>query len=143
MAELPEGLRLSDEDMGLLSLSPTALELRWVTMTLGYEVYSSLLGHGAPRAHRRWDRMVNPQVGDWVMEITTWHKSVRVAREDRGDFWRGFGLLESIGEDVYFLRYGPADEDVCSWENAQCIALPVSRPTWWLRAGELPEESSV
>lgn len=114
-------------DDALLSLEEDAVEVRRALMQAGFAIWQSVLaGQGAPVGRYRFERMREPQPGDWVVEITS--------RNDRAtDWYRGFGRLVSadVESGAYVVRYGPDEIDRCTWHNACFIALPIADATWW------------
>lgn len=114
----------------LLSLEDDAVAARYQLMDVGRALMTALLGNHSPFGQARAMRMMHPVIGDWVTETTraTW-----VGEWDR---YRGFGVLLSNvdsggGGDAVRVQYGPDSVDVCTWDNASFIALPIKRPDWW------------
>lgn len=112
----------------LLSLEDEMVELRYVLMDLGRELFRSTLMSQAPLAIHRFERMSHPQVGDYVVEMSRG----RLKRAE--DAYREFGRVLTVGAilgDGYRIQYGPALEDVVTWENCSFVAIPISGASWW------------
>lgn len=92
-----------------------------------YNLWMSALQGRTPASRALFERMRNPQVGDMVMEIT----SYRRVKADR----RGTGTLIEIQEnDGVFLKKWtvrtPSGE-TCDWTNAKFIAIPTDVHDWY------------
>lgn len=113
----------------LLSLEDDAIEVRYALMNVARELYSSGLSNHSPVGKERIKRMMNPILGDYVLEIGR-------GSMDDADRYRAFGVLLSNvvagGGDFVQVQYGPAGDDVCTWSNASFVAVPIDRPEWWL-----------
>lgn len=112
----------------LLSLDDDAVAVRIALMEMGLAAWSATLAN-VPIAVARWQRMSKPIPGDYVMEITR--------RRQGEDYYRGFGILMPPGfyNGNAVIQYGPEPADLCTWEDADFIALPIAGATWWREAG--------
>ncbi len=92
-----------------------------------YNLWMAALQVRTPATQTLYQRMKNPQVGDMVMEIT----SYRRIKEDR----RGTGTLiamEDNGnrfEKKWTIR--TPNGDTCDWTNADVIAIPADVHDWF------------
>jgi hypothetical protein len=114
-----------------------------------YRLYLSCLGNTAPDARVLYGRMINPQVGDVVMEISTIHHDGQRPRyESRtgdriGTLMRiesepmhtpeqwaegGYGDEPIPTERAWYLRL--LDGREYRWVNASFIALPSDLDCW-------------
>lgn len=102
-------------------------ELFSVFEATAYNLWMCALQGRTPATRALFERMRNPQVGDMVMEIT----SYRRIKENR----RGTGTLIAIQEnDEVFLKkwtvLTPSGE-TCDWTNAKFIAIPTDVHDWF------------
>lgn len=109
---------------------------------------ATLVGSPAPIVADMGDRLRKPQPGDLVVEDSQGHY---LARKQVGDWYRALGVLllqrrewvstdgdwraemaaegygedERVSEDVTYIQYGPAPEDVCRWHNCEFRMVPI------------------
>lgn len=129
----PVGVQRDDD---LLALADAAVAHRRALVTLAHTVLSfAHVGGTSPVCQDIWTRMRTPVPGDFVVE---WTKGMS-PRADRDTMVQANGILlghqrEQIGdgesEDVWYVQYGPAPEDVCRWVNAEFFAFPINGERW-------------
>ena len=92
-----------------------------------YNLWMAALQGRTPATQALYQRMRNPQVGDMVMEIT----SYRLTKKDR----RGTGTLIAIEDNENrFLKKWTIQTpggDTCDWTNADVIAIPTDVHDWF------------
>lgn len=139
-------VRLADD---LLALIDVALPRRRMMANLAMALHSAtLVGNPAPVVQRMYERMTHPQVGDLVLETSTFYRTyapcydapsygILLAVRDEWaqtdeeyakdlaenlngeqDGWRG------IEYNVHYVQYGPKPADVYRWHNATFIMIP-------------------
>ena len=85
---------------------------------------ASIAGMHSPRGRRLYERMYAPQIGDMVMEMTTYRR-----RKDR----MGIGKLiakEGSGDYIKWTLETP-DGKICDWQGALMIAIPLGTFEWY------------
>lgn len=106
----------------------------------GYAAYQHALSgrHLSPALRAYYDRVTNPQPGDWVCETTT------IGFRDQSDSEHAVGILITRGEETLRYREQPEETYLAyvwrvrgldgverAWTNAEFIALPRDvRETW-------------
>lgn len=128
-------------DDPLLSLEDPQATRRAI-LTLARRLWSAtLMAHRAPAGVELLHRMRSPRSGDYVAEHGA---AVRAtAGWDPDDWYHGLGVLiearrerdvpgveDQNGWEVFYVQYGPAADDVCRWENAEMIAVPLAGVDW-------------
>lgn len=134
----------------MLALDEASLAWRRMLTLLAHELHNAVLvGNPAPKVRRIYERISDPQVGDFVYESTT-------LRRDDSEVWvRGSGFLTAITDEplctdeqweqykreepyltdedrdygterVWYVRYGPSEQDVCRWVNASFLVVPMN-----------------
>ena len=92
-----------------------------------YNLWMAAIQGQTPATQALFQRMKKPQVGDMVMEIT----SYRRIKKDR----RGTGMLIAIEEsENRFLKkwtIQTPEGDTCDWTNADVIAIPSDVHDWF------------
>jgi hypothetical protein len=119
----------------LLSLEDEAVEVRrWLASSTFHLTRAVLVGNPAPVVQRMYARIYAPQVGDLVVEYTSIWRSVHGSGV-KPDWYRGVGVLlahrkerpypdADWTDEAWYVQYGPADEDVCRWADAQFVVIP-------------------
>lgn len=122
-----EGMELDPN--GILSLHESHVETRRLIANLGQNLYLASLCALTPRLQEMSARLNNPQPGDLV---------VGASIPDKDKHYRGLGYLlshryekvwadyeqEWLREDVWYVQYGPASDDICRWYNASFTVIP-------------------
>lgn len=121
----PIGIARQDS---FLSLEDSALAARVQIIVMASHLYrSTLIGNAPPVTRELFQAMAHPEVGDLVVEQTI--TMLRIRRDPEAAV-QGLGyLLETRTEgheQVWYVQYGPAPEDVVRWVNAMFIAIPTA-----------------
>ena len=92
-----------------------------------YNLWMAALQGRTPATQALYQRMKNPQVGDMVMEITSYRRITK----DR----RGTGTLIAIedNENRFLKKWTIQTPDgrTCDWTNADVIAIPSDVHDWF------------
>ena len=138
-------------DSDLLSLEEEAMPRRLLMVQMADALVSAtLVGHPAPIVREMYERMSAPRPGDLVVEQSArrdpdrcyrgfgillacreewatkdeeWERYLQAEREASPD-----GTVfddERIKERAWYIQYGPSHRDICRWENATFVAVPV------------------
>jgi hypothetical protein len=146
----------------LVSLEDDALPTRFALATMAYHLSrATMVGSPAPIVARMADRIHAPRPGDLVVEAGRTMRALRNRRDDQ-DWYRGFGYLvdhrrewshtdeewaadvaagewrpdERPSEDVWYVQYGPAPADVCRWQDADFVTIPIGDEDFAVPAGQ-------
>jgi hypothetical protein len=107
---------------GLLSTALLAL-----LEATAYDLWMCALRANNTRGLELYQRMKNPEIGDQVMEISTYRR----IKKNR----RGFGKLieKQVGENEYQTKWTieTPDGQICDWRNASIIAIPAGSFEWY------------
>lgn len=121
--------------------APGALHVERLIESLIYNLYgATLVGNPAPSVKALHDRMVNPKVGDLVLEVSSiWQEGrtgtrlgrlVKIALEPMYTAEQWYGDMEAEPEEkipnehVWYLTL--ADGREYHWTNAQFVAVPTN-----------------
>lgn len=130
-----------------LSLDDSAIYHRQVLMALARHLYAAIrVGDPAPVVQRMYVDVVNPKVGDLVVEnakglyakdLDTQLKALGFLVERRRE-WANTdeehqalvddGALDPedrMTDEAWYVQYGPHPGDICRWANCNFIAIPV------------------
>ncbi len=148
-----EGIDGTDRsDTDLLSLEDEAMPRRELMVKMADAlVKATLVGNPAPTVLQMYMRMKHPQPGDLVVEQTArrdperayhgfgillahrvewastdedWEVYLSREREASSDGWIDDERLKT---DAWYIQYGPHHRDICRWEDADFIAIPVEQ----------------
>lgn len=148
----------TQRDEPFLSLDESAWPSRFALTTLADHLYRAcLVGNPAPTVARMYERIANPQVGDFVFEVSA------IMRKDHDRRIKGFGVLvaerrewwqtdeewaSTLAEEpdygdrpvdhAWYIQYGQAAGDVCRWTNCRVIVVPLDP---LLFDGQVPDET--
>ena len=152
MARYPEpragisGTDRTEDD--LLGLDDKAIARRLMMIGTAKALHdATLVGNPAPKVAELYARMRSPRPGDLVMEV-----GVPFRKNDPDGQIKGFGILierrtewastseewvaevaededldeirDRMTDDVWYIQYGSAAEDVCRWRDCEFIAIP-------------------
>ncbi len=144
-----EGVRGVDRTGNdFLSLDPSAVYHRDVLMALARHFYTAIrVGEPAPVVQRMYADVVNPKVGDLVVEnargfyakdLDTRLKAMGFLVERRREWWQTDEEYQKAldeGEqdpdderptdEAWYVQYGPDPGDICRWTNCDFIAIPI------------------
>lgn len=131
-----------------LSLDESGVYHRDVLMALARHFYAAIrVGDPAPVVQRMYVDVVNPKVGDLVVEnakgfyakdLDTRIKALGFLVERRREWWQtdeeyqkalDAGEMDPDDErptdEAWYVQYGPNPGDICRWANCNFIAIPV------------------
>ncbi len=134
---------------GLLSLDGVAVPYRDAIVAMVRHLGSTtVVGRPAPIVAGIDKRMSEPEVGDYVVEVTGagWSKDPRrrlmafgvlLARRQEwatsdadwaAEVAADHGLMDDdrVREDAWYVQYGPEPEDVCRWTDCDFRMAPVT-----------------
>lgn len=151
----------------VLGLDEESLRWRRLLGTVAHHLETAtLVGNPAPIVKHMRARMKEPQVGDYVVELSTFYRG----RGENGptEWAHGTGYLQRVVEepagsdedwaeemrlypesvrptdDFWYVKYGPAEEDVTRWYNCTFLAIPLTADFFELpEAGIRNEDGSV
>ena len=155
-----QGITGTDRDDDLLSLDMRAVAHRDALIAMARHLSAAtLVGDPAPVVRAMSDRIRHPEPGDLVVETSR----VIYGRCDLDTRIKGFGILrasrrewystdeqwaaecEAEGWDVateerttdtaIYIQYGSAAADICRWENAEVMSLPIQVSSFSAPAG--------
>jgi hypothetical protein len=122
--------------------------------------HATLVGSPAPIVERMLVRMSKPEPGDYVYEramsrpgargeqgpVEFAHVTGFLLRQAQEPMWteeewqaeldwydkhpRNSGPPERPTERIWYIQYGPSDDDVCRWGNATFTMIPLDRDLW-------------
>lgn len=150
MRDLPDhhaGIQGVDRADDLLSLEDSALAHRDALTTVAFHLHGAMLvGNPAPKVRGMWERVREPQIGDFVVEVTRGHYS-----KDPDLRRKAFGVLlatreeytttdaqwaeliaeypeedERLTDTAWYIQYGSAGRDVCRWTNCRFYMVPIT-----------------
>ena len=113
----------------LLSLEEDDLAWRNLLAWQAHELVGAVIAGRSAHQTALYQRLTHPVPGDYVFEVTTiWRKSPQ-----------GTGFLQKVSHepyeehdddppptrDVWYVQYGPSDEDIVRWENCAFRVIPV------------------
>lgn len=122
----------SEEQLVLLGTDPASLAMRDALMQVTHHLYRTTLRVQLTTSY--YERMSNPQPGDFVMESSRgWWASSPETR------MRSFGVLlgvrNELGNDrksraVTYVQYGPHPGQSCRWEEGIFVLVPTDFNTF-------------
>lgn len=128
----------------LLSLDERDVAWRLDLAAAVHEMVSALIAHRTAHQQALYERMTHPRPGDYVYEV-----SFIYGRPDHRERYTGY-LLRVADEpyedhddeppptrDVWYVQYGPADDDVVRWENCTFRVIPIGSDTFRRDVDEL------
>lgn len=142
-----EGVRGIARNEPWLSLEEDSWPIQEAIIALTRKVMSCCtVGNPAPSVTEVWQKMKNPQVGDfvvepWVYKRASLDKKMKslgylVAKrtewaETEEEFQKYIledpDYAEDRSTDIgWYIQYGPNPEDVCRWTNCDIYAVPFS-----------------
>jgi len=143
-----------DRDNWLLSLDMRAVAHRDALRVLAHHLHTAcLVGNPAPNVQRMYERITRPQVGDLVVEISSFYrrrslgddawldhrtKALGILLEHRREWWQTDEEWQReitedpdladdgrVTDDAWYVQYGQAAADVCRWTNCDFIVVPM------------------
>ena len=114
-------------------------DLLSVLEAAAYNLWMAALQGNTPNTQALCHRMKNPQVGDMVMEISSY-------RRINGDR-QGTGTLIAVeeNENTFGKKWTirTPSSDTCNWTNADFIAIPIEAHVWFRSPNRMGAETQM
>jgi hypothetical protein len=139
----------------LLSLDENATTHRAALITLAFHLRSAcMVGNPAPVVDRMAARILDPQIGDLVVETTRGRRrddsylALGFLVERRQEWWSSdedwerykaeddsLTDAERTTAEAWYVQYGSAAGDICRWTNCSFMVVPTSVDSFTIPAG--------
>lgn len=125
----------------LLSLEPADVEWRALLASVAHELFEAVIISRTPHQTALYHRMSHPVPGDYVFEVTTYWRggphSTGFLQKTANEPYEDYDDDPAPTRDVWYVQYGPADDDVVRWEDCRFYTIPVDRASFSKEIEEL------
>lgn len=144
-----EDVRGTDRTDMILSLEEGAQSHRDMILTLARVIQrATLVGDPAPIVTEIYNRLTDPKIGDFVVEVGGPYKRDAASRahsfgvlvEHRREWWESDAEWagsddndpdDRLTDEAWYVQYGPSAADICRWTDARFVSLNLGDVGRW------------